>query len=99
MLDITRADENGLQTVLVAGECNIYSAAAFKDGLKADIDSSEHIAMDLSGVFEIDTSGVQVLILAKRECSAQNKEFKIVKMSRAVEGALELLNLTKFFKG
>lgn len=99
MIEISRIDDKGASTTLVAGELTIYNAAAFKDSMKPHLEGDAPLALDLSGVTEMDTSGMQVLILLKRECGIRGKGFRITETSRVVNGAMDLLNLNGFLKG
>jgi anti-sigma B factor antagonist len=55
------------------------------------------VEFDLSDVTEIDSAGVQLLLLAKRTAAASDKELKLVGQSSAVLRALELLRLDTHF--
>jgi hypothetical protein len=53
--------------------------------------------IDLSGVTEIDTSGVQLLMLAKRSAQAQQLGLRLSAPSAAVTALFELLDLVAYF--
>ena len=55
------------------------------------------LEIDLSGVTEIDTSGVQLLMLAKRRSLAIQRELRLCAHSPAVTEVFELLDLAAFF--
>jgi anti-anti-sigma factor len=79
------------------GDFNIYSSPAFIAELKSALKSSNKIAVDLAGVNEIDTSGIQALIAVKKECAKTGKQFKIINHSHAIIRMLDLLGLVGFF--
>jgi anti-anti-sigma regulatory factor len=53
--------------------------------------------VDLSGVSELDTAGVQLLMMAKKAAMAEQREFHLVGHSAAVIEVFDLLNLAAFF--
>lgn len=52
--------------LFIEGELTIYRAAELKDALLAAVNHSPVLEVDLAGVTDIDTAGVQLLMLAKR---------------------------------
>ena len=53
--------------------------------------------LDLSQVTEIDTAGIQLLMLAKRESMKRGKELRIVAHSPAVSELMDFYNIAGFF--
>jgi anti-anti-sigma factor len=80
-------------TLPLDGELTIYRAAELKPLLLQRPDGDAALALDLSQVSEIDTAGVQLLLLARREAALQGRGFGIAAVSPAVADALELLGL------
>lgn len=81
--------------ICIDGEFNIYTAA---DSRQILVDAlAEHAAfeLNLSEVEEIDTSGVQLLLLLQREAKAHNKALTIAGISPAIQEVITLLNLTE----
>lgn len=72
----------------VEGELTIYRAAELKAELLAAAE------LDLAAVTEIDTAGVQLLLLARREAQALGRSWAIAGRSSAVVDALALLGLS-----
>lgn len=81
----------------LAGEMTIYAAAELKPRLLGPIESCAKIEIDLTGVGEIDTAGLQLLILAKRQAIAAGKSLRLTGHSGPVTELLELYNLAAFF--
>lgn len=79
------------------GEMTIYSAAELKPALLQALGESEEIEIDLADISEIDTSGVQLLMLMKREAAAAGKVLKLAAHSPAVLEVFELLGLGNWF--
>jgi len=88
--------ENRLR-VHAAGEMTIYSAAELKPALLEALGQSDEIEIDLSNVSEMDTSGVQLLMLVKREAVAAGKALALSGHSPAVLEVFELLGLGGWF--
>ena len=81
----------------VEGEMTIYTAATTKERLMPLLDECTELEIDLSQVSEMDTSGLQLLILAKRQCMSRNGNLRMVGHSPAVLEVLDLCNMTAFF--
>ena len=59
----------------VEGELTIITAAEDKERLLGALQTSSGLRVDLAAVEEIDTAGLQVLLLARREADRQNVPF------------------------
>ncbi len=53
--------------------------------------------IDLSGVTCLDTAGLQLLMVAKREALAAGRELRLVRHSQAVLEVFDLLNVAAYF--
>ena len=78
-------------------DLTIYHAMAQKQKLLDALSATQALELDLSQVSEIDTAGLQLLILAKREAALQQKALSIVAHSPAVRQTLDFCNLVTFF--
>jgi anti-anti-sigma factor len=58
---------NDLRRVPIEGELTIQTAPEHKQRLLAVLQDGSGLRVDLSGVSELDTAGLQVLLLAQRE--------------------------------
>jgi len=81
----------------ITQEMTIYHAEAIKDELMHSLERSDVIDLDLSLVTEIDTAGIQLLMLAKRECQQHGKMLNIVAHSPAVHELIDIYNIAGFF--
>ena len=81
----------------LAEDLTIYHALEQKPRLIDALDSCDRLELDLSHVVEMDTAGLQLLILAKREAARQGKSLSIVAHSPAVSQTIDFCNLTAFF--
>ena len=83
--------------MVVEPDMTIYHAIELKQKLLDALLQTELLEVDLSQVSEIDTSGIQLLMLTKRESQKQGKTLAIVAHSPAVREALDFYNLAAFF--
>lgn len=94
---MTAAQQNADALLRVQGELNIYRAAELKDALLMRLVPGMALKIDLSGVTELDTAGLQVLMLAKNTARALGGDLHLVAHSPAVVDVLELLHLSSWF--
>ncbi len=78
----------------IEGELTIFRAAELQPLLFADPAPTQ---IDLSGVTEFDTAGLQLLMVAYRTARAAQRSLQLVAPSAAVCEVLDLLNVTDFF--
>lgn len=81
----------------IEGEMSIYRAAELKATLLAPLEQDGALEVDLSGVTELDTAGVQLLMLAKNTAREKQSELRLIGHSAAVLEVFELLNLAAYF--
>ena len=76
------------------GEMTIYSAQSMKEQLLPPAAGNNgNLLLDVSGVTELDTCGVQVLLLMQRLANAEQCSMHLVEPSAAVREALALCGL------
>jgi len=88
--------ENGFAKARVEGEMTIYQAAELKGPLVDALHECREMEIDLTDVGEIDTAGIQVLLLMKREAERAGKALRLVCPSAAVIGVFALYNLVSY---
>ena len=88
------ASQNRLSIV---DDMTIYNALDQKNRLMSALAEVDMLELDLSHVGEIDTAGLQLLILSKREAARLNKSVTIVAHSPAVRQTLDFCQLATFF--
>jgi anti-sigma B factor antagonist len=81
----------------IDGELTIYRADEIKALLLAALAEPSDLELDLSGVSELDTAGLQLLMLAKKTALAGSHALHLVAHSTAVTGVFELLDLAGYF--
>lgn len=83
--------------VQISGELSIYSVVELKQELLGYLQQSQEMELNLMQVEELDTAGIQLLMLLKREARQEDKTLKLVSHSAATLEVLELLKLAGFF--
>ncbi|HMW17936.1 MAG TPA: STAS domain-containing protein [Accumulibacter sp.] len=78
-------------------EMTIYQAPTQKERLLEALIATEHLEIDLSAVTGMDSAGLQLLILLKREAQAREKKLTIVAHSAVVQQILDFCNLAGSF--
>ena len=79
------------------GEITIYRAADLKVTVLEALRKTRVLEIDLSAVTELDTAGLQVLMLAKQAAAAEQRELRLLQHSPAVVDVFEMLDLVAFF--
>jgi anti-sigma B factor antagonist len=82
---------------VVEGSMTIYEAAADKPLLLSALATAKETEIDLSSVDEMDTAGLQLLILVKRESLKAGKILRLIGHSPASLDVLERYNLGSYF--
>lgn len=77
--------------IRVSGEMTIYTARQIKQPLlDALYGTQEDVQLDLSGVTDFDTAGVQLVLLAHRETLAAGRQLRLNAESNIVRDTLTL---------
>lgn len=80
--------------LFVDGEMTVYTCSDLKSRLLTQLtEHADATELDLSGVVEIDTAGLQLLLMARRHAAAGGRELRVSNPSRPVADVLELCRL------
>jgi len=85
------------QRLAIEGELSIYTAGEWKKRLDGLIDQGGSLELDLGAVQELDTAGLQLLIMAKKEAAARSQQLLLSNHSQAVLEVFELCGVAAFF--
>lgn len=85
------------KTIELKGAFTIYEATRYKRVLLEALEQAVDLEINLSKVSEIDTAGVQLLVLAKREAIKQKKALRLTAHSQATLDAIDMYALGGFF--
>lgn len=83
--------------IALDGEMTIYRAADLKVTVLEALRKTRVLEIDLAAVTELDTAGLQVLMLAKQTAAAEQRTLRLVQHSPAVVEIFEMLDLVAFF--
>jgi anti-sigma B factor antagonist len=81
----------------IEGEMNIYRAHELKKLLLDSLSHAGELEVDLSAVTELDTCGLQILMLAKKTAKEKNVGFRLVEKSSVIQEVFDLLEVGAFF--
>ena len=81
------------QLLSLAENLTIYHALEQKNILLDALSTTCDLELDLMKVSEIDTAGLQLLILLKKEAQRTGKSVSIVAHSQAVRSVIDFCNL------
>jgi len=82
---------------IVEGSMTIYEAAGDKSVLLGALARVKEAEIDLSTVREMDTAGLQILVLARRESLKAGKTLRLIALSPAALDVLERYGLGSYF--
>ena len=94
-IEFTRDKNSGY--IAINDEMSIYTAAEQKARLLDCFSSCQDLELDLSEVSEIDSAGLQLLLMLKKQASADHKVVRYINHSLPVVEVIELLNLATSF--
>ena len=86
-----------LLQLVIDDQLTIYTATQHKEDLIGYLEDNHNIEIDLAAVSEIDSAGLQVLLLVKRESVERSKSVTLSNHSKAVLEVFELLDLSGHF--
>ncbi len=86
-----------VSSIEIEGEMTIYRAADLKVTVLEALRKTKVLEIDLSGIIELDTAGLQVLMLAKQTATADKRELRLLQHSPAVMEIFEMVDLVAFF--
>jgi anti-sigma B factor antagonist len=96
-MNISAKKKKGVEILQLEGDMTIHTATALKKKLMKHIAKPCEREIVLSEVSEMDTAGMQLLMLAKREAIRHNTPLRLTDHSRAVLGVMDTYNLAAYF--
>ena len=88
---------DGVCLARIDGDMTIYTALACRDLLLQHLQSCSALDIDLSGVTEVDSAGVQLLIQARRHGAELGKPVRLLQPSPALQDMIALYRLGAHF--
>lgn len=93
----TPKDVSARARLVLNGDLDVRRAPKHYASLMEALAQAQDLEVDLSQVGEVDSAGVQLLMLAKRAATKQSKALRLVGHSPAVLKVFQLLELGTFF--
>jgi anti-sigma B factor antagonist len=95
---ILTRNNKGVLALQIEGDMTINTAAALKKELMEYIAQTSECEIVLSDVSKMDSAGMQLLIMAKREATRRNTPLRLIGHSKAVRDVMETYNMTAYFE-
>jgi anti-sigma B factor antagonist len=96
-MPISAKKKKGAVVLHIEGAMTISNAAALKKDLMKHMAKPGEHEIVLTEVSEMDTAGMQLLLLAKREATRNDTSLRLTGHSPAVLGVMDTYNLAAFF--
>lgn len=96
-MEIERTDDGSVTELKVVGDLTIFGAADAYGYLTRALSERRDLRINLAQITEVDSSGVQVLLAAKRAVEKHGHSFELVAHSEAMLEVMELLQLSQVF--
>ena len=97
--DIRQEQRGALPLLRVQGELDIYTAPRLKEAVVTALnDGAASLAFDLTEVEFMDSSGLQVLMSAKKRTAEREGEVYLVGVGGHVRRVFTLLSLERIFR-
>jgi len=94
---------DGGSRVRIDGDFTIYEVEEYKDELKKSSRSlcskNKNVELDLSGINEIDTSGLQLLATLAKQAKSKDCLIKIMSVNETAKEAIKLSGFLDLFNG
>jgi anti-anti-sigma factor len=97
MLRYHTAQKDHQPALALAGALTIYTVAQARQEIPQRLAKLKAPVLDLSGVEELDTAGVQLLLWLKGEAAGRGAALTLIDRSPAVVEVLDLLRQTSTF--
>ncbi|MEQ1794505.1 MAG: STAS domain-containing protein [Nitrospira sp.] len=88
-MDVQEETNGSVCQLRIAGEMTIYTALELKPRLLGSLAQCDRLEVQVSDVTEVDTAGLQLLLLAKREASSAGKQVQVLAPSPAMQEAMQ----------
>lgn len=89
--------DKGRCALRMEGDMTIYTAAQLKISLLEALNKCHEVEVDLSEVTDMDSAGLQLLILAKREAARDRKSVRLVAHSAASLNVIDTYDMVGYF--
>lgn|GEM_PF-261726 len=98
-MPILTKKRKGVLALHIEGDMTIYTAAALKSELMDHIKQTSECEIVLSDVGKMDSAGMQLLILAKREAARHKTPLRFIGHSKAVMDVMDTYDMSAYLGG
>ena len=95
--DCSTEDNQGVRLVRVRGEVDLSWSQRLRKSVLEALASNKPVAVDLSAVTYIDSSGIAALVEGFQNARGKSQRFSLVAVSKPVYAVLELARLDRVF--
>lgn len=96
---IVNPRDNGVSVVSVSGRLNMVTAPRVREAIQTAVENNQpHVAVDLSGVVFLDSSGLGALIAGLKTAREAGGDVRLVNPTEQVQLVLELTNMGTVLK-
>jgi anti-anti-sigma factor len=92
-MKISTQRTDGKSVIRIEGDLLIGGVAEAKSDLAASMDGAPDILLDLGGLEDCDTAGLQLLLMARASARTQGKTFAVTARSTAFEAIVRRLGI------
>ena len=94
-MDIQENQDADQMTLVVSGEVDLDKSPQLRNKITSHLNENKNVAVDLSGVSYIDSSGVSCLLEGMQLSKKKDLVFELINVSEAVMKVLQLAHLDK----
>ena len=94
-MDIQENQDADQMTLVVSGEVDLDESPQLRNKITSNLNENKNVAVDLSGVSYIDSSGVSCLLEGMQLSKKKDIVFELINVSEAVMKVLQLAHLDK----
>jgi anti-sigma B factor antagonist len=98
ILKISSRTVAGATVVDLEGAINISNSTTLRTSLFETLQATPRLALNMSGIQYIDSSGIATLIEALKKARALNRDFHLFGVGQTVRDVLKLTNLLGVFQ-
>ena len=96
LLTVTTAEGGAWAIVSVRGEIDVSTASSLEDALRACVASSGKVIIDLSGVRFMDSTGLGMMVRARKLAQREQEKLNFTNLQPAVQNVVHLARLEHF---
>jgi anti-anti-sigma factor len=96
-MSITVKTNGTQQCITLSGELTIFTASELWQSLQLTLKNAEGVEIDLLGVSDMDTAGIQLLMMSSKSGQDKSSPVRFLNHSQAVLDGLDLFDLVAHF--